>query len=125
MNIYLLTEDGDNHGAWNVLAWSTDRGQLEAEALRLEWERYRSRISNPGEGVSHRTLSPDECSYRRFGVKEVAAHVAAHVAESREPTDQEIIDWAVSEQFMLFCDEDEVTQIVRAALQHFADRKSK
>lgn len=36
-----------------------------------------------------------------------------------EPTDAQILDWAAEEQFFLFCDEDDLLQIVRAALHRF------
>ncbi|WP_323026648.1 hypothetical protein [Castellaniella sp.] len=36
-----------------------------------------------------------------------------------EPTDAQILAWAAEEQFFLFCDEDDLLQIVRAALHRF------
>ena len=42
---------------------------------------------------------------------------AAIPAAPSEVTDAQIIEWAIEEQFLLFCDEEDVIQIVRSAFQ--------
>lgn len=53
-------------------------------------------------------------------------HVAVQLApvdiQAAAPTDAEILAWAGEEQFFLFCDPDEVLDIVRSALQKFGKR---
>ena len=41
------------------------------------------------------------------------------MTEKTQPTDKELEAFAVEEQFLLFCDVDEFTQIARAVLAHF------
>jgi hypothetical protein len=45
---------------------------------------------------------------------------AATPAAPGEVTDAQIIEWAIEEQFLLFCDEEDVVQIVRSAFQKWA-----
>lgn len=45
--------------------------------------------------------------------------------KSGVPADAEIIEWARQEQFVLFCDEDELLDIVKSALQRFSQRPAR
>ena len=71
--IYILCRAIEQqHGAYDVVAWSDDKAAIEADANAREWQDYeRERRELEEQRSTTRRLRPDETDFRRYWVEEV------------------------------------------------------
>jgi|GEM_PF-6811783 len=122
---YEYYKDDGTHYAY--LTWVSR--QKEIDALKAEVERLRSvQVLPPS--ISRQLLGKivdevfngaiEDCSV----IEDIYRSIAAHhqPAQKAEPSDDELLEFAIEEEFLLFCDEDEFLQIARALLSRYGNQ---
>lgn len=101
------------------LAWrdaEIDRLRIELSELRAKAEVHRWNIEKDGDDLLvcfNEHEKGEKCNYVRF---------TSTKAEAQAPSDEELLNFAASEQFLLFCDEDEFLQIAKEVLLVFGGK---
>lgn len=70
-DIYVLTQpEDDPYGREELICWYETLEEAEAQASKLEWERYHEAVADTLRPVAQ-VYSPEETSYRHYCVRTI------------------------------------------------------